>query len=45
MDINCTHLCMHQREGKCHLTDLTTAVVPAAEGCADCPYYKYVNTL
>jgi len=41
MDINCTHRCAHQHEGKCHLTDITafefpTAAAPVA--CADCPY-------
>ena len=39
MDINCTHPCFHQREGKCRLTELPAAL-PTAEGCEDCPYFK-----
>jgi len=43
MDINCTHACTHQREGKCRLTDLAATPLSAAEGCADCPYYKHIR--
>jgi len=39
MDINCTHACTHQQEGKCRLTDITAAHNTAFGECADCPYF------
>ena len=40
MDINCTHACMHQQDGKCHLTDITAARHTTPGECADCPYFS-----
>ena len=40
MDINCTHTCFYQQEGKCNLKELpavTNNVFTAYD--VDCPYY------
>jgi len=40
MDINCTHTCFYQQEGKCNLRELPTVtnnVFTAHD--VDCPYY------
>jgi len=40
MDINCTHACAHQQDGKCRMTDIAAASRSATPGgCADCPYF------
>ena len=41
MDINCTHLCFHQRDGKCHLRELPAITTNAfALHDVDCPYFS-----
>ena len=40
MDINCTHTCFYQQDGKCHLKELpafTSNTFTAYD--VDCPYY------
>ena len=40
MDINCTHMCFYQQDGKCNLRELpayTNAVNSTND--TDCPYY------
>jgi len=40
MDINCTHSCFYQQEGKCTLNELPTVVNNTfAAHDVDCPYY------
>ena len=44
MDINCTHMCFYQQEGKCTLNELPTHThtmnaTSVAHG-VDCPYYS-----
>ncbi|MCL1845561.1 MAG: hypothetical protein FWF77_06640 [Defluviitaleaceae bacterium] len=44
MDINCTHKCMYQYEGKCNLRELPAFTTSAAySGEVDCPYYSAGN--
>jgi hypothetical protein len=41
MDINCTHLCFYQQDGKCNLRELpafTTNSYTASD--VDCPYFS-----
>lgn len=38
MDINCTHSCTYQHEGKCTLRSLPTQTTYSQSG-VDCPYY------
>jgi len=41
MDINCTHSCMYQREGKCNLRELPVATQTTYNHSdTDCPYYS-----
>ena|GEM_PF-950604 len=43
MDINCTHSCFYQQDGKCHLRALPTATAnnfTAVSHDVDCPYYS-----
>jgi len=44
MDINCTHSCAHQREGKCTLRELEHFAMKASRSKTDCPYYFARNT-
>ena len=40
MDINCTHTCFYQQEGKCTLKELPVAVNNTFTAHdVDCPYY------
>ena len=41
MDINCTHRCFHQYDGKCTLNELQgfTQTAVTATHDIDCPYY------
>ncbi|MCT4598683.1 MAG: hypothetical protein N4A50_12490 [Vallitalea sp.] len=41
MDINCTHNCVYQKEGKCNLSSsLTLNNISNSENSnSDCPYY------
>ena len=39
MDINCTHPCYYQSEGKCNLRELPSAPVDYTHYYADCPYF------
>jgi len=40
MDINCTHSCFYQQDGKCTLHHLPTAMQSTNENTdIDCPYY------
>ncbi|MCL2572700.1 MAG: hypothetical protein FWE11_09890 [Defluviitaleaceae bacterium] len=40
MDINCTHTCFYQTEGKCTLRELPSFVNTAYNAYdIDCPYY------
>ncbi|MDR0273303.1 MAG: hydroxymyristoyl-ACP dehydratase [Clostridiales bacterium] len=40
MDINCTHSCMYQTEGKCNLRELpSTRQTTYSRSGTDCPYY------
>lgn len=39
MDINCTHSCMHQREGKCTLKELPAKIKTHSRHGVDCPYF------
>ncbi|MCL1843169.1 MAG: hypothetical protein FWF79_05100 [Defluviitaleaceae bacterium] len=41
MDINCTHSCMYQHDGKCTLRELPAATQTSYSGSGvDCPYYS-----
>jgi hypothetical protein len=40
MDINCTHSCMYQHEGKCNLQKLPTFSQNTYSNETDCPYYS-----
>jgi len=39
MDINCTHSCAYQHEGKCTLRELPSQTTYSQSG-VDCPYYS-----
>ncbi|MCL2356893.1 MAG: hypothetical protein FWC70_07030 [Defluviitaleaceae bacterium] len=42
MDINCTHSCMYQHEGKCNLREVSVTSATYS-GEVDCPYYASAN--
>lgn len=42
MDINCTHPCMYQHEGKCTMRELP-AFTQSYSSEVDCPYYASAN--
>ena|GEM_PF-1612287 len=39
MDINCTHSCFYQQNGKCNLKELPTFTQQSVNNKTDCPYY------
>ena len=39
MDINCTHACFYQQNGKCSLKELPAYTRQSANNQTDCPYY------
>jgi hypothetical protein len=43
MDINCTHKCVHQKEGKCTLRELNTFKAYSHHGI-DCAYFSERGT-
>ncbi|MCL2199886.1 MAG: hypothetical protein FWB80_13285 [Defluviitaleaceae bacterium] len=43
MDINCTHKCMYQHEGKCTLQSLPAQTTQSTYSQTDCPYYATPN--
>jgi hypothetical protein len=41
MDINCTHKCLYQHEGKCGLQEVPSFSQAAySNSGVDCPYYR-----
>jgi len=41
MDINCTHMCFYQQDGKCTLKELPAYTYTANTAYdTDCPYYS-----
>ena len=46
MDINCTHMCFYQQDGKCNLREIPTFTSNTyTAGDVDCPYFYETYTV
>ncbi|MCL2500078.1 MAG: hypothetical protein FWE90_07035 [Defluviitaleaceae bacterium] len=45
MDINCTHMCFYQQDGKCNLRELPAFTSNTRAYDVDCPYFSESYTI